>query len=214
MKGLLFAAVKFEIEPCIKALKRNTDWQVVITGVGGVSTAYSVAKAIEKYKPNVMIQAGIAGSFNKQFNLGDVVIVGSDCFGDLGVIENKKHKSLFDMNFLSADEKPFRNGRLVNPHKKMLNILLLPVVNAVSVNEITTSKVDIEYFRNELRISIESMEGAAFHYVASMEKIPFLQIRSISNYVGVRDKGRWKVEKAISNLTREVVQIIENLNRK
>lgn len=211
MNGLLIAATEFEIAPTIKALKRNADWKVIITGIGGVATAYSMMKAIEKYKPDVLLQAGIGGSFNKQFDLGDVVCVGSECFGDLGVVENKKRRSLFDMNFLSVDEKPFINGRLVNPHRKMLNVLSLPIADAVSVNEITTTNSDIEYYRSELRISIESMEGAAFHYVALMEQIPFLQIRSISNEVGMRDKEKWRMESAITNLNEAVIGFIKNM---
>ncbi|ULT38317.1 hypothetical protein KRR40_24600 [Niabella defluvii] len=53
------------------------------------------------------------------------------------------------------------------------------------------------------------MEGAALHYVALMEKIPFLQIRGISNYVGERDKRKWNFKDAIDNLNNELVRIVE-----
>lgn len=211
MKGLLIAATKFEIEPCFKVLKGNDDWQVVITGIGGVATAYAILKAIEKYKPDFMLQAGIAGSFDQQIQLGDVVIAGSDFFGDLGVIENKKRKTIFDLNLESADKSPFKNGRLLNPNKKLVKISGRPVVHAVSVNEITTAKADISYYKKELEVAIESMEGAAFHYTALKEKIPFLQIRSISNYVGVRDKKKWNLQQAITNLNNEVLKLIHKI---
>ena len=211
MKGLLIAATKFEIEPCFKALKGNDDWQVVITGIGGVVTAYAILKAIEKYKPDFMLQAGIAGSFDQQIQLGDVVIAGSDFFGDLGVVENKKRKTIFDLNLESADKSPFKNGRLLNPNKKLVKISGRPVVHAVSVNEITTAKADISYYKKELEVAVESMEGAAFHYTALKEKIPFLQIRSISNYVGVRDKKKWNIQQAIVNLNYEVLKLIHKI---
>jgi futalosine hydrolase len=35
------------------------------------------------------------------------------------------------------------------------------------------------------------MEGAALHYTCLMEKIPFMQLRSISNYIAERDKSKW-----------------------
>ena len=209
MKGLIIAATEFEINTCIRAIKNSSHWQPVITGIGGVATAYAVMKAITQYRPQIMIQAGIAGSFDKQLALESVVIAGSECFGDLGVVENKKRRSVFDMNLLQSNQKPFTDGRLYNPHTKLLQAAALPVVNAVTVNEVTTANADIRHYKNDLNAAIETMEGAAFHYVALMEQIAFLQIRSISNYVGERDKQKWQLQPAINNLNNEVLKLIE-----
>jgi futalosine hydrolase len=76
----------------------------------------------------------------------------------------------------------------------------LKAVNAVSVNQITTSKQMIESYISKFDPVVESMEGAALHYVCLQEKIPFLQLRSISNYIGERDKKKWKIKDAILNL--------------
>lgn len=210
MAGLIMAASKAEILPIFKALRRNDQWKVVITGIGGSITAYAIAKAIQKYKPAIMLQAGIAGSFDEQILLGDVVTIGSDCFGDLGVVEHKNRKSIFDLTLAAPDQKPFKKGKLINPHKRLLKVVPFAVVNGVSVNEVTTSKADIQYYKKKMNASIESMEGAAFHYVALMEKIPFLQIRSISNYVGERNKKKWSMPLAINNLNTEVLYFINH----
>ena len=58
---------------------------------------------------------------------------------------------------------------------------------------------------------VESMEGAALHYVCLMEKIPFLQIRSVSNVTGDRDKTRWKLKEAGKNLNEALVLLIQKL---
>jgi futalosine hydrolase len=55
------------------------------------------------------------------------------------------------------------------------------------------------------------MEGAAFHYVCLLEKIPFLQLRSISNLIGERDKTKWKMEKAIQNLNENLISLLNKL---
>lgn len=212
MTGLLIAATKFEVQSCIKLLKKSVNWHCVITGIGSVATAYTVLKAIEKFKPQIIIQAGIGGTFDQQIALGSVVTIGSDCLGDLGVVENKNRKSIFDLKLMANNGKPFTNSRLVNPHKKIMRQTLLQVVDAVSVNEITTSKGDIKDYKNELNVAVESMEGAAFHYVALKEKIPFVQIRGISNLVGERKKEKWNVKLAIENLNVEVMKIINKLN--
>jgi len=55
------------------------------------------------------------------------------------------------------------------------------------------------------------MEGAAFHYVCLQQHIPFIQIRSISNIVGVRDKNKWKMKEAIESLNKKLIETIELL---
>ena len=59
----------------------------------------------------------------------------------------------------------------------------------------------------------ESMEGAALHYTALMEIIPFVQIRALSNFTGERNKARWELKKSITNLNNEVDKFIRTLNR-
>jgi futalosine hydrolase len=57
------------------------------------------------------------------------------------------------------------------------------------------------------------MEGAAMHYVCIQEKIPFLQVRSISNEVGIRDKSKWAIREAIVNLNEEIKKIINIISK-
>jgi futalosine hydrolase len=55
------------------------------------------------------------------------------------------------------------------------------------------------------------MEGAALHYVCLQENIPFLQIRSISNRVGERDKAKWEFKEAIKNLNKELAVLLKEI---
>jgi len=78
------------------------------------------------------------------------------------------------------------------------------------VNEIKSS--DSKSFqRNELPV-VESMEGAALHFVCLMEKIPFLQIRAVSNVTGDRDKSRWKIPEAQHILHQTLSSLLQKLN--
>jgi futalosine hydrolase len=84
-------------------------------------------------------------------------------------------------------------------------------VDGVTVNEISTDSTRIDYYRNQLNASVESMEGAAVHYVALQESIPFLQMRSLSNFVGERDKSKWVMDIAIANLNIELERTLTKL---
>jgi len=56
----------------------------------------------------------------------------------------------------------------------------------------------------------ESMEGAALHYVCISENVPFVQIRSISNYIGERNKQKWDMMNSIVNVNEALIKIINN----
>jgi futalosine hydrolase len=87
----------------------------------------------------------------------------------------------------------------------------LKKVRGVSVNEITTSKQKIKLYSEIFNPVVESMEGAALHYVCLMEKIPFLQIRSVSNYIGDRNKKNWNLKESIINLNNELTSLLYKL---
>jgi futalosine hydrolase len=55
------------------------------------------------------------------------------------------------------------------------------------------------------------MEGAALHYTCLMEKIPFIQLRGISNYITERNKKNWDMKQSILNLNKELIGMIEEL---
>ncbi|MGE9315026.1 futalosine hydrolase [Niabella sp. CJ426] len=206
---LIVAATKMEIAPSLPVLKKK-GIPVAITGIGAAPSVYNMLKAIVQYQPSMLIQAGIAGCFDRKYPLGEVLVVKEERFADLGVEEHKQWKSVFDMGFIAPGQKPFTNGSLRNPHKKIQGIAGMEAVVGVTVNEVTTNKNRIRLLKSQGAV-VESMEGAALHYVALMEKVPFLQIRSISNYVGERDKGKWNFKDAIGNLNKELVRIAEQI---
>jgi len=57
------------------------------------------------------------------------------------------------------------------------------------------------------------MEGAAFHYMGRDLHIPFIQLRAVSNYVGERDKSKWKMRDAIYNLNETLLQYLDALHK-
>ncbi len=211
MRGLLIAATELEILPVKETIRELKNWDLLITGVGGVQATYRIMQHLSKNRPDLMVQVGIAGSLDVQLPISSVVIVEMDCFGDLGVVENEKRRSVFDLGLIPTHQTPFQKGWLVNPYRDLINRAGLETVKAITVNEITTSPKDIRHFRGALGASVESQEGAAFHYVALMEQIPFLQIRSISNIVGERDREKWEIENAVQNLALVTNQLIQTI---
>jgi futalosine hydrolase len=55
------------------------------------------------------------------------------------------------------------------------------------------------------------MEGAALHFVGREMNIPFLQVRAICNYIGERNKEKWKMQEAIDNLNQTILKYVDKL---
>jgi futalosine hydrolase len=214
MNCLLIAATPREIGPFI-AHYRDQDAQhdidILPTGIGLTSATYAIIKQIRLKKPDLIIQAGLAGSFDKNIPLGSVVVVKQDVIADLSVVENKQLVSMFDLKLIPDSAAPFQKGWLVNPHTELIRLTGLKPVKSASVNHITTSKTMMKLYEEKFKPAIESMEGAALHYVCLMENIPFLQIRSISNYAGERNKAKWNFNDSIQNLNVELINFFNRL---
>src|SRR5262249_23323506 len=101
-------------------------------------------------------------------------------------------------------------GWLVN-RSEILQKTKLKKVHSISINQIASSRSLIDLYRDRFSATLVSMEGAALHYCCLQEHIPFLQLRSVSNYTGERNKKNWKMSSAISNLNTELIQFIDNL---
>ncbi|MBS1918426.1 MAG: futalosine hydrolase [Bacteroidetes bacterium] len=216
MHILIASATGFEIATTVdyvekeKLLFQNHEISFLVTGIGGVSTAYNLAKKINQKKPGIILQAGIAGCFIQK-ELGTVVAITDEVFGDLGVWEENQFKTIFDLNLTDKNEDPFSNEILPNPYHKLIELTQLDTARSISVNEITTDIKYEEYYEQKFSPVVESMEGGAFHFVCLKEKIPFLQIRSLSNYIRERDKTKWKMKEAVTALNDKLIMIISEI---
>lgn len=181
-----------------------------VTGVGVPSTIYQLQKALSGQSYDLVIQAGIAGSFKEEIAIGEVVKVEADYFADLGIFEKKILTPLFKSHLADPTGRYYPEGMLNNKgevHKKVD----LPSVAAITVNRVSDETEHNKLMKNTFSPDIESMEGAGLHFVCIMEKVDYLQIRAISNSVGERDKGQWQIEKALENLKVELDRVVAPL---
>lgn len=204
MQILLIAATDQELKPIIAS---NAEIDVLVTGVGVPSTLYHLQKRIQQIDYNLIIQAGIAGAFKDTIQLGSVVLVKQDCFADIGMEENESFIPVHESALADKNELPFENGWLKNKNQ-FFETFFLPAVNAVTVNKVSDSLLQRKQLVKLFNADIETMEGAALHYVCLQENIPFIQIRAISNVVGERNKSKWKINEAINNLNQELSRLI------
>jgi futalosine hydrolase len=216
MKILFVGATCFELYQFFENLKQEKNntgpifhyrWNdlevdLIVTGLGMTFTTYFLTKALSLSNYDLVINAGIAGTFKDEISLGTVVNVKSEQFCDFGIEEPGKINTIFEAGFADPNIFPFDGGKMYNPNK--FKGLDLPVVHAVTGNISHGDPISIERIRRDFDPDIESMEGAAIFYVCLQEKIPFLEIRAISNYIELRDTDKWDIPATLENLTREL----------
>lgn len=181
------------------------------SGVGILASAVSLTRLASEEKPDLIIQAGIAGCFDPNIPLGKVVVVKEEILGDIGVEEEGKWKDLFDLKLEKSNYHPFEKRKLPNPWLNTYNLLKLPELTAITVNQISTQQTRIEQLKKKYGAVLESMEGAALHFICREANIPFIQIRAISNYVGERNKANWKMKESIEALNEALVKYVDRL---
>ncbi len=205
MKTLVVSATDMEIKPF---MAQNEAVDILITGVGAPACMYALTKKLQQHKYDFIIQAGIAGAFKNAIKLGETVLVKNDVFADLGVMEKAYFSTLFEKDFVNENDRPYTKGLLTN---HILPLNKLPVVNAITVNTVTDDPLFTNIMFDKFEPHIETMEGAAFHYVCLQEDIPFLQLRGVSNVVGERNKDNWNMQEAIENLNKNLLEVIAAL---
>ena len=180
------------------------------SGVGILNTTFTLSSLVVEAQPDLIVQVGIAGTFDQKL-LGKVVVVKEEFLGDLGVEENGNFKDVFDLKLELPGRFPFLKKRLPNVWLNKFNLLNLPTVTGITVNEVSTRPKRIDQLQKKYKAEIESMEGAALHYVGLQTNIPILQIRSISNAIGERDKSKWIIDDALYELTNTTLKFLDRL---
>jgi len=220
----ILSATPFEIAPLVQFLDdkfdKKGDYQyqqnhlevhILISGIGLTATAYSLGKYFAFQKPKLIINLGIAGAINSSLNLGDVVQVNSECFGDMGAENGDGHfLDLFKLDLINQNDFPYQEGVLQNPDRRKFDFL--PTAKGLTVNKVHGQEASIEKMKSQFDADVETMEGAAFFYVCLLEKVPFLQIRAISNYVEERNREAWNIPLAIDNLNKVAVDMVSGFS--
>lgn len=177
----------------------------MLTGIGSTSTSYRLTKILNTTSEgfDIAINIGIAGSFSSDFPIGSVARIDKEHFGDLGFETFSGFQTLFDYKILGADTFPYKGGALcaaeLSPDvEKAMSIY--PKATAVTVQTVSGLPEKTQQLKRDFLPQIESMEGAAFFYVCIQEKIPFMEIRSVSNEVGERDRKKWDIPLALESL--------------
>lgn len=210
MKILLLSATDGEVSIVKERLAHagNAPHQVQLLtgGVGAIATAFALTRALCHDRYDLVLQAGVGGSFDRDIALGEVVQVTAERYGDLGAEDHDNFLDIFDMGLIKANEHPHSGGWLKAPDVALAGTEHLRKVTGLTVSSVSGSEASIARRMQMYGCQVESMEGAAMHYACLQMGVPFIQVRAISNYVIPRDKSQWQMKDAIINLNNWLIE--------
>lgn len=198
---------------------------VMVTGPGLVNTAQALTMALEKFKPRLIIQAGIAGVFEQAgLKPGDIGIAEWETYVPTGVENPEMAHGVSPLPFdLIPGNPESRQGRFPVSQKHAdhaLKVLKngfsrekLTIMKAgfITVSTVTASDASAQrLFSNFHQPCMEAMEGAASAQVAALYKVDFMEIRAGSNRVGNRDKSSWQIPLAVHRLSTALLHLLKD----
>jgi futalosine hydrolase len=188
----------------------DLDVDILITGIGILHSTYSLMNYLADHHPDAWIQIGIGGAYDKNLQIGEVYLIESEVLVDFGAQDsNGRIINQFDLGWMDPHQYPYVNEVLPCPF--IPSELIMPVASGMTTMYSHGYADKIQKIEEGLHGQIESMEGAAFFYVSLMKKIPFLSLRSISNYVEPRDISKWEINKAIEKLKKETIKVLSRI---
>jgi len=180
--------------------------RAIITGLGSVNTVQSLSAAIETARPSLIIQTGCAGAFRESgLNIGDIGIATEEIDIQLGIEAEDSCQPLNKLPFstIKNDKVDIKNrypldvvlvNRALETLKSVFEENSIGVMKGpVTVSTITATDNRATDIYKHYSPCMEGMEGAGAAHLAIHYDIPFLEIRSASNFVGKRDRDSWNL---------------------
>lgn len=215
--GEILENVSIALETCgMKFLKGRLNGQEVVgvqAGIGKVNAAVCTQIMIERFRPETIINVGVAGALNKKLHVGDIVIsqdaaqhdFDTTLFGDQpGFISG------LNQIYFSADTA------LVEAAKEAAEALDIPhhLGRIVTGDQFVADPERKKWLVDEFQGDCTEMEGGAVAQACVLNQVPFVIIRAISD--GAGDEAPMQYEEFVNLAAARAMELIKKMmeNRK
>jgi len=235
----LICSVKAEVEQILSSLTEVTTsklgsklviqgklaGQRVVLCVGGMGkvNAAHASTLLVQYKPRALVIFGIGGAYpSSGARIGDVALAAMEIAGDEGVLttDGFKDTAYIGIPLLTTATSMIYTAfpAATAPLERALNTLAsckesgqrnVHVGTFVTLSTCTGTTERAKELEDRYHGLCENMEGAAAAHIAGLYRIPWLEIRGISNTVEDRDLRKWNIPEASLAAQQAVRLIIE-----
>lgn len=232
MAVLLVAATRMEIEACLAWAGHRHDAEegrllrprlpyghgsrggllAMVTGVGPLNAALSLGLALGRDGVDGVLNLGLAGSFDpKRLPLGELTVATSEAWPEYG-LHGEAGLDPQGLGFAQANSRdgPIFGRMSLDPAGAATAMGLRlprewPAVAGVTVAGVSGCPSRAREVRQRHApdgLAVESMEGFALALGCLRAGLPFLEVRAVSNAVGLRPPVGWDMPGALAALGR------------
>jgi futalosine hydrolase len=194
---LVVTAVAAEAD-AVRAGADPRDVVVEPVGVGPAAAAAGTARLLATGHFRAVISAGIAGGFPGRAPVGGTVLGARSIAADLGAESAEGFLPIEELGFgasvLTADPALLTELSATLPGAITGDVLTLATVTGTAA---TTEALAARF----PAAVAEAMEGFGVATAAAGAGLPFVELRTISNPIGPRDRAAWRLNEALTALS-------------
>lgn len=166
-----------------KGTLNNKDVVVVKSGIGKVNAALCAQLLIYKFNATKVINTGIAGATGKGLQIFDFVISTSAVYHDfdttafgykLGQVPGMDPEFHADEKMIEVSERAFASTEFSKSHKIHKGLI-------ASGDQFISAGDKKDFIKSHFNPSCVEMEGCAIAHACSLNKVPFLIVRCMSD---------------------------------
>jgi adenosylhomocysteine nucleosidase len=182
----------------------NKELFIVKSGIGKVNSSAKVQYLINKYNIDLIINSGCAGSLTSNIKVMDVIIskyVTYHDFKPLRIMEySTPNKGMIyaDKDLVDKLELVLKKLSITNYHKAII----------ASGDHFVTDAIKRDKIHIETKAEVVDMESASIGHIATINDVPFVILRTISDFADGVDNFEEKAAHNSSTIIRELLNII------
>lgn len=200
---LIVTAVRAEAD-AVEAGADPAQITVRPVGVGPAAAAAGTARLLAEGSYDAVICAGIAGGFAGRAPIGATVLATRSIAADLGAETPEGFLPIDDLGFgrsaIETDKSLRQALQAALPEAITSDILTLATVTG-------TKETAARLAERFPHAAAEAMEGHGAATAAEQAGVPFMELRTISNVIGPRDRAAWRLGDAFAALSKAAAAI-------
>ncbi len=173
------------------------------TGVGKTNAGLALGAVLERWGVGLLLCVGVGGAYpGAGLGIGGVAVATAECYGDEGVEAADGFRGMEETGIplWEGAGEPLFNRFPADPGVAagLVEATLGAGVAGVfvTVSTVTGTEERARWLANRFEGVCETMEGAAYAHAAASRGIRYGEVRGISNLVGPRDRGSWRIAEA------------------
>jgi futalosine hydrolase len=199
----------------------------IISGMGKTNAAHATTLLLEKFSPDTLILFGVGGAYpSSGLRIGDIAVAEKELYGDEGVMteDGFQGTEFIGIPLATKGGRKYYNefpldkelvgkalGSLAPAAQPSAGSIAAAAGRFVTVSTCTGTRKRALELQKRFGAICENMEGAAVAHICALYGTPLIEIRGISNIVGVRDRAKWDIRLAAENCQRVVMEVLKGL---